>query len=119
MYKFNVLQDDIYFSGKVMTMEDKDLFIGNWVEPIPGAPKSTDNIQGFTLKLDGSASSINMATLVYQSWMIYDGKLILTAKSIGNGNSSISKDEYKIDSVGKNQLYLKQGKTSYIYRRKK
>ena len=38
---------------------------GEWIQPVPGMPQMT---QGFTLKEDGSASSVNMATLKYESW---------------------------------------------------
>ena len=33
---------------------------GKWIQPVPGMPQMT---QGFTLKEEGSASSMNMATL--------------------------------------------------------
>ena len=36
---------------------------GSWVEPVPGMPGMQ---QGFVLDGDGSASSINMATLKYR-----------------------------------------------------
>ena len=38
---------------------------GSWVEPVPGMPGMQ---QGFVLDGDGSASSINMATLKYEAW---------------------------------------------------
>ena len=37
---------------------------GSWVEPVPGMPGMQ---QGFVLDGDGSASSINMATLKYEA----------------------------------------------------
>lgn len=38
---------------------------GAWVEPVPGMENMQ---QGFVLEPDGTASSINMATLQYESW---------------------------------------------------
>ncbi len=38
---------------------------GSWVEPVPGMSGMQ---QGFVLDGDGSASSINMATLKYEAW---------------------------------------------------
>lgn len=78
MYKFNVLQDDIYIEGSSLSIEDQKIYLlGSWVEPIPGNEKE---FQGFTLNSDGTAKSINMATLQYQKWRFKDGQLILTAK---------------------------------------
>ena len=114
LFKFNVLQDDIYYETSAISAEDKALFIGSWVEPIPGNPNA---VQGFTLNEDGTARSINMHTLLYQKWVLKSGKLILTAKSIGNHNSSIDDEEYTIELVGKNSLKLNNGFTSYTYKR--
>ncbi|MGZ2371396.1 lipocalin family protein [Ancylomarina sp. YFZ004] len=112
--KFNVLQDDIYDETSAISSEDKALFIGSWVEPIPGTPNS---IQGFTLNEDGTASSINMHTLLYQKWVLKPVKLILTAKSIGNHSSSIDDEEYTIEFVCKNSLKLNNGYASFTYKR--
>lgn len=56
-------------------------FIGSWVQPIPGM----DGEQGFVLNADGTASSINMATLLYKSWKYENGMLLLLGESLGNG----------------------------------
>lgn len=115
MYKFNILQDDIYIEGSSLSTREQNLYLlGSWIEPVPG---DINEVQGFTLKSDGSASSINMATLLYQNWEIKDDKLILTAKSIGNKTSSIEKETYKIISINKSYLYLKNGKTDYVYKK--
>lgn len=52
---------------------------GSWVEPVPGMP---DMQQGFTLEPGGKASSIQMATLQYESWKKEGNHLILSGKSI-------------------------------------
>ena len=54
---------------------------GAWVEPVPGMENMQ---QGFVLEPDGTASSINMATLQYESWKKEGDVLILAGKSIGN-----------------------------------
>jgi hypothetical protein len=114
IFKFNVLQDDIYYETSAISSDDNALFIGSWVEPIPGNPNA---IQGFTLNEDGTASSINMETLRYQKWVLKPGKLILTAKSIGNHSFSIDDEEYTIELVGKTSLKLNNGYASYTYKR--
>ncbi len=54
---------------------------GSWVEPVPGMPGMQ---QGFVLDGDGSASSINMATLKYEAWKKVGNRLLLSGTSIGN-----------------------------------
>ena len=51
---------------------------GAWVEPVPGMENMQ---QGFVLEPDGTASSINMATLQYESWKKEGDVLILAGKS--------------------------------------
>jgi len=115
MYKFNVLQDDIYIEGSSLTIEEQNTYLlGSWIEPIPGNEKE---FQGFILNDDGTAESINMATLQYQKWQFKDGKLILTAKSIGNKTSSVGEEIYTIISVNKKYLYLKNGDLQLVYKK--
>jgi len=115
IYKFNVLQDDVYIEGASLTIEDQNTYLlGSWIEPIPGNEKE---FQGFTLNSDGTANSINMATLQYQKWQFKDGKLILTAKSIGNKTSSVGEEIYTIISVNKNYLYLKNKDIQLVYKK--
>lgn len=74
---------------------------GEWIQPVPGMPQMT---QGFTLKEDGSASSINMATLKYESWKEENGKLILTGKSIGNSQTIAFADTFEIEKLTDNSF---------------
>lgn len=103
VYKFNILQDDIFFSWSGMTQKDQELFVWSRTQPIPWNKKEK---QGFILNEDWTAMSINMITLVYKKRKINDWKLILIAESIWNGTSSISDIEYEIESIGKKLLYL-------------
>ena len=54
---------------------------GRWIQPVPGMDGMT---QGFCIEKGGKASSINMATLQYETWEQDGNLLILTGKSIGN-----------------------------------
>ena len=47
------------------------------VEPVPGLE---GQVQGIKMEEGGVASSVNMATLVYESWKQEGTKLILTGK---------------------------------------
>ena len=60
---------------------DSDKFIGSWVQPNPINEKE---VQGFNLKKDGTAESINFSTLKYKNWWYESDELILVVESIGN-----------------------------------
>lgn len=89
-------------------------FEGKWIEPIPGMPSK---VQGFSLEKDGAAHSINMATLVYDSWKYSGNKLILTGKSIGNGATSDFSETWNIEKVTKDSLVVMRGNLRKCYRR--
>ena len=84
-------------------------FVGNWIEVMPANPQIT---QGITIEADGNARSIGMQTLKYEGWK-YDGKnLILTGKSIGNGQTIAFTDTLEVVrldqdtmSLGKHGMY--------------
>ena len=88
---------------------------GSWVEPVPGMSGMQ---QGFVLDGDGSASSINMATLQYESWEKQGDKLILSGKSIGNHETGSFTDTLVIEKLTENELTLKKGSLSINYRKK-
>ena len=77
---------------------------GSWVEPVPGMEEQT---QGFTLNEDGTAVSINMATLQYQEWSASGDTLVLTGKSIGNGQTIDMADTLLIVSVSADSLVVR------------
>ncbi|EFY06877.1 lipocalin-like domain-containing protein [Succinatimonas hippei] len=87
---------------------------GRWVEPIPGME---NKIQGIELAKGGQASSINMATLQYEKWDQQGNKLILSGKSIGNGQSGDFTDILTIEKVTDNELVLKKGNLNITYHR--
>ena len=77
--------------------------IGDWVEPVPGME---GEVQGFSLHADGSAASINMATLRYQRWRFDEGELRLTGESVGNRTSGEFEDRYRVQLEGAGRLRL-------------
>jgi hypothetical protein len=79
--------------------------IGSWVEPVPGRP---DQRQGFILYGDGSARSINMATLLYKGWKISGKNITLSYESVGNHVRFESSDEYEYEMPDKDRLILKK-----------
>ena len=83
-----------------------NLLLGSWVQPNPINEKE---VQGFTLKNNGTAESINMATLLYKKWWAEEGKLVLVSESIGNGSSSIDTTKYEIINKTNSILELKNG----------
>jgi hypothetical protein len=91
-------------SIKSIEKEAKNPFVGAWEEPIPG---QENKFQGFILNKDGSAESINMATLKYKSWKVDSNNIIFIAESIGNHISFIDTISYTIKSINENTLILK------------
>lgn len=77
--------------------------IGKWTQPIPG---QEGKFEGIELKADGIAESINMATLQLEKWSKDSTTLILTGKSIGNGQTIDFTDTYTIAQGDKNSLIL-------------
>lgn len=74
---------------------------GSWVEPVPGMPGMQ---QGFVLDGDGSASSINMATLKYEAWKKVGNRLLLSGTSIGNHQNISFTDTLTIEKTDAGQL---------------
>lgn len=88
---------------------------GRWTAPVPGMEGQE---QGFELKKDGTAESINTATLQYRTWERQDSKLILTGESIGNHATIPFSDTLTIVSLDNGKLALKKGDLTIEYSRK-
>ena len=71
-------------------------------------------LQGIKIESGGKASSINMATLQYETWESKDGKLILTGKSIGNHRTLSFTDTLMIEKLTQDSLILSKG--DYVLR---
>ena len=76
---------------------------GNWVQPVPGLEGQT---QGMSLQVGGAASSLNMATLLYESWSISGDTLTLTGTSVGNGQTIEFTQTYTFSMPDENTLIL-------------
>lgn len=87
---------------------------GDWVEPIPGME---NQMQGVSLEKGGKASSINMSTLQYEAWEVKDNNLILSGKSIGNGQTISFSDTLAIENLTDTELTLKKGSMTINYRK--
>lgn len=87
---------------------------GTWVEPVPGMEEM---VQGFSLEKGGKASSVNMATLQYETWSQSGDKLILTGKSIGNHTTIEFADTLVIEQMTDSTLTLVRDRMTVNYRR--
>ena len=87
---------------------------GSWIEPVPGMPEM---VQGVTLENGGRATSINMATLHYESWVKNGDKLVLSGKSIGNHQTISFSDTLQIEELTTENLVLKKGDLVIKYQR--
>ena len=88
--------------------------IGSWVEPNPINEKE---LQGMTLNEDGTAESINMATLLYKKWWQQNDELVLVSESIGNKLTIVDTSNYPILKLNALELELKNGMDTIKYRR--
>ena len=90
---------------------------GTWMQPIPGM---SDAEQGFELHADGTASSVNMATLQYESWMQLDLEtLVLNGMSLGNQCTLSFSDTLQLVRVTEDSLLLRRGSLTLSYPRRK
>ena len=53
-----------------LACSENESLVGKWVQAVPGMPRAE---QGFVLEADGSAESVNMASMVYETWKEQDG----------------------------------------------
>ncbi len=75
---------------------------------------------GFNLFDDGTASSINSATLIYQKWRVEGGQLCLTARSLGNRTQSVEEECSPYETQGTKgdaKIILTNNSRITIYRR--
>lgn len=104
----------IFLSGTALLLafnltscNDSDIE-GRWIQPVPGMEGMT---QGFCIEKGGKASSINMATLQYETWEQDGNLLILTGKSIGNKQTCGFSDTLLIKELTDNTLTLLKGES--------
>lgn len=103
------------FAAVLMACDDTQIE-GSWVESVPGMPKM---VQGFTLKNEGEANSINMATLQYERWEKKGDQLILSGKSIGNRQTISFSDTLVIEELSPEKLILRKENKVINYQKQK
>lgn len=89
---------------------------GAWVQPIPG---QEERVQGIVLNEDGTASSINMSTLRYESWKQDGDRLILSGKSVGNGQTISFSDTVTVYRLDADTLVVGSPNFKQVYSRMK
>lgn len=100
--KSGVSQENV--ATKLIVRPRVNALFGAWVEPVPGQEGGA--MQGFDIARNGDASSINMATLVYESWSQTGDSLTLEGKSIGNGQTIDFTQAAKIEKLDADSLVL-------------
>lgn len=83
--------------------------VGDWVEP---NPIDQNQNQGVRLFKDGTAESINMATLQYKKWWQNKDSLFLVQESIGNRVSSTDTIVWQIVSLKGQEIILKNNQST-------
>ncbi len=76
---------------------------GTWIQPVPGME---GQVQGIRLDEGGKASSVNMATLQYESWSREGNTLVLNGKSIGNALTIEFSDTLTVEKLTADSLVL-------------
>lgn len=112
MRNWKVLLSVAGLLGVSACMEQRESLLGQWVQPVPGMPRME---QGFVLKANGKASSVNMATLLYQAWEQRGDRLILSGISVGNGQTMAFSDTLVIEKLTRDSLVLRQGMGRQAY----
>lgn len=83
--------------------QSQNPILGHWLEVMP---VNRHIIQGITFNDNGSAQSIGMQTLQYESWKLENDKLTLSGKSIGNGQTIDFSETYDIIEISPETLKL-------------
>ena len=82
---------------------DAAKLIGKWIQPVAGLDRET---QGFQLRKNGTARSINMYTLVYEKWLLTPATLLLWNHSEGVKDTSTIVDTTIIKELTDTSLVL-------------
>lgn len=85
---------------------------GTWLEP---NPINAQEMQGFTLNPNGTAQSVNMATLLIKNWNLDNKTLTLQYESIGNKQTIMGTDTLSITKIDADSLILSKN-TNIIWR---
>lgn len=89
-------------------------FAGIWLLQLNGSVSQ----DGFVLKDDGTASSINNVNTLYKTWQTIDSDvLVLAGKKIQNKKEYPFSDTFKIDNITDSVFTINSGKKTFTYRR--
>lgn len=94
---------------------DAAKLIGKWIQPVAGLDRE---MQGFQLRKNGSARSINMYTLIYEKWLLSADTLLLWSHSEGVKDTSIVVDTAIIKELSDTTLILYPLKAAVGYTEK-
>lgn len=92
-----------------------EMLVGDWVEPVPNMPKRE---QGYSIRADGTARSIGMATLSAKRWALKGDVFTLWGDSIGNGMTIPFEIEFIVIEAGPDRLVLRQGSYEHRFTRR-
>lgn len=94
---------------------DAAKLIGKWIQPVTGVDKE---MQGFLLRKNGTAKSINMYTLVYEKWQLSHDTLFLWNHSEGVKDTATLVDTTVIKELTDTSLVLAPLKAAAGYTEK-
>lgn len=105
---------EVFYTGELNTTGENEItvatkvigtpisIVGSWIQPIPGM----EGVQGIRLEEGGIASSINMNTLLYNSWTQNNDSLYLRGESLGNGETILFNDSFYIRLLNADSLVI-------------
>jgi len=87
---------------------------GSWTTPMEDQPQHQ---HGFTLKDEGTATSINLDNKAYEKWEKFGDRLILSGKSKQSTNAEKFNDTLKIISVNDSVMIVKANGKEVTYKK--
>lgn len=112
-----VVDGDTTYQAQTVLVQARSLMRaiqGTWTEPIPGA---VEGRQGIQLNEDGTAGSVGMATLVFQTWsMPRTNTVVLGGESLGNGQTIAFSDTLTLTRLTADSLVLSRADGAVVWR---
>ena len=88
-------------SEKQDSPDNSQKLVGRWLQPIPGQENQQ---QGFELKTDHSAESVNTNTMKYEKWKLSKDTLLLWGHTEGVAEQSSFTDTLLIKKISESEL---------------
>lgn len=92
---------------------NQSTLMGDWVMP---NPLDGSSVVGISLKEGGVAESIEQTSVIYKSWKIFDGHLVLTSVREGGGDEEETLT-YDLVTLGADSLVFKDAEDTFEYAR--